>query len=57
MNADIAEIVAEIVAEWPEEAVDAEWLGAYYSECLSDEEREGFGSFGEFMEEVNAAIQ
>lgn len=46
-NFNPVEICAQ-VSKYREESRNGEWLGNYYSETLSESEREGFGSFDDF---------
>ena len=46
--------VAKAAAEYPESS-DSKWLGAYWSETLTEDEQHMFDGLGDFAESVRQA--
>lgn len=50
-------IAESVIADWPEECADSEWLGTYYTESLSSYQRQKFIDFDEFERRIRDELQ
>lgn len=50
-------IAQAIIAAWPEECSDSEWLSTYYSESLSNHQRQMFVDFDQFERGISDELQ